>query len=87
MTSNFSGRAGSASGPSGDFFAIAPDDGADLPQVTRALYIGSGGNLTVTSACGRDVQFANVVGGTVLPVRVARVKASGTSAGDLVGLI
>ncbi|WMT89096.1 hypothetical protein [Pelagibacterium sp. H642] len=87
MTADFSGRASSASGPAGDFFAITPDDFNDLPQVTRAIYVGSAGNLAVVSAWGREVRFANVAGGTVLPVCAARIMASGTDAGDLVGLV
>ncbi len=87
MTSNFTGRASSVNGPAGDFFAVTPNDTADLPQVTRALYIGTTGNLTIVAASGAQARFTGVPGGTVLPVRVARVLATGTDAGGLVGLV
>jgi hypothetical protein len=50
------------------------------------LYIGTGGNLRVLTASGQDVVFANVVGGTFLPVQVLKVFASGTAASNIVAL-
>jgi hypothetical protein len=50
------------------------------------LYIGTGGNLRVLTATGDDVTFANVLGGTFLPVQVVRVFATGTSATDILAL-
>jgi len=50
------------------------------------LYIGTGGNLHVITASGQDVTFANVLGGTFLPVQVLKVLESGTSASNLVAL-
>jgi hypothetical protein len=66
--------------------AIAPDDGTDLGHVTRALYVGSGGDLTVRMLGGGVVTLAGVAGGTLVPLRVTRVLASGTTAGAIVGL-
>lgn len=50
------------------------------------LYIGTGGNLRVLTASGQDVTFANVLGGTFLPVQVLKVFSTGTSASDFVAL-
>ncbi len=68
-------------------FAIAPDDVADLPGATKAVYVGTGGDITARPVDGdSDVTFRNVVSGTILPVRLRAVRAGGTTAADLVGL-
>lgn len=50
------------------------------------LYIGTGGNLHVLTHAGDDVVFANVLGGTFLPVQILNVFASGTGASNIVAL-
>ena len=50
------------------------------------LYIGTGGNLRVLTASGQDVVFANIVGGSFLPVQVLKVFSTGTTAADIVAL-
>jgi hypothetical protein len=50
------------------------------------LYVGTGGNLRVLTASGQDVTFANVLGGTFLPVQVLKVFRTSTSASDFVAL-
>ena len=55
-------------------------------MMPRALFVGQGGNLTVRMAGGQDVTFEAVSGGTILPVRVRRVYATGTTASALVAL-
>ena len=63
---------------------------SDLVFTTRALYIGSGGNLTVmmTSYDNSNtiVSFNNINGGSILPIRVKKVYANST-ASSIVGLI
>jgi len=65
---------------------VTPDDGSDLATVSRALYIGMSGNLTVVMAGEQTVMFAGVPSGTFMPIRVKRVKASGTSASQIINL-
>ena len=72
--------------PADKALAIAPSNGVDLEFATRAIYVGSGGDLRVEMQGGGLVTFVGVPGGTVLPVRVARVYATGTTATSLVGL-
>lgn len=73
--------------PAKTAFAITPDDVADLPSVTKALYVGNGGDITVRPVdADADVTFRNLVTGTVLPVRMSAVRSSGTTATDMVGL-
>lgn len=72
----------------GSAFAIAPSNTTDLPVVTSALYVGYTGNIRVI--CSGDttgVVFANVPGGSFLPLRVKRVTVSGTTASGIVGVV
>jgi hypothetical protein len=48
------------------------------------VWIGVAGNVKVTTAQGSDVVFTSVPGGTVLPVQVLRVWATGTVATNIV---
>ena len=65
---------------------VTPSDSTDLTRVARALYIGSGGNLNVDMADGSTVLFSNVLGGTILPLRVKRVRSTSTTATLIVAL-
>lgn len=67
-------------------FSITPNDSADLAFVTRAIYVGGAGNLTVVMLGGEEETFANVQAGMVYEFRVSRVKAAGTTATNLKGL-
>ena len=68
-------------------FAVTPDDDADLPELTRALYVGSAGAVGVVLASGASVTFTGIAGGTLLPIRARRVRATATTAGSIVGLV
>lgn len=50
------------------------------------LYVGTGGNLRVLTHGGDDVVFANVLGGTFLPVQVLKVFGTNTTASNIVAL-
>lgn len=68
-------------------FAIVPHATNDLPIVTKALYIGGAGDVMLRSIDGdQDVLFRNLSAGSILDVRVAAVRAAGTTATNLVGL-
>lgn len=86
MTDRFSHYNASLESPAGTAFAITPLDGADLTEITRAIYIGQGGDLHVVMLSDAEVVFSNLPAGMLLPCRVRRVLATGSTAGDLVGL-
>lgn len=77
-----------ATDPAYDAFTIQPSDIDCLSRETRALYIGTGGNLTVVMSGPSQamVTFVNVQGGTLLPLAVVQVRSSGTTASDIVAL-
>lgn len=72
--------------PSPQFFAVTPDNANDLTIQTRGLYVGGTGDVKVTSITGDVVTFVGVPAGMVLPIRVKRVWATGTTATAIVGL-
>jgi hypothetical protein len=86
MTDLFATHATVLDSPAQDGFAIAPSDGNDLAMVTRAIFVGSGGALKVTMLAGSTLTLDPVPAGMLLPLRVRRVHATGTTATALVGL-
>jgi hypothetical protein len=66
--------------------AVVPTDGLDLAQVTRAVYVGGAGNLTVRMADGAALTFTAVPVGSLLPIRVDQVQATGTTATNILAL-
>lgn len=61
--------------------AVTPSDDTDLANVSRALYVGGAGDVEVIMLGGRaTVVFSAVPAGTILPIRVCRVKDGNTTA-------
>lgn len=87
MPDRFADHARGLTAPADHAFAVTPNDGADLGDVTRALYVGTGGSVAIVFAAGSEATLLNVQSGTVLPVRCRRIKATGTTATGLVGLL
>ena len=65
---------------------IVPPFGDGAINRGCVLYIGSGGDLTVVTPNGDEVTFTNIPNAYMLPVNVLRVKASGTTASDIIAL-
>lgn len=80
-------RSGQGSGePALGGFIISPSDGAYLPTVPRAIYVGGAGNLAFMTIRGEVLIFVGVVAGTIIPVRAVKVFSTNTTASNLVGL-
>jgi len=75
-----------ATHPAERAIAVTPSDSADLGIDARGLYVGGDGNVAVTMRGGGDVLLAGVLAGTILPVAVKRVLATGTTATSIVAL-
>lgn len=86
MPDNFGSYRSGLSSPAEDGFAITPNDGADLPRVTRAIYVGGAGNIALVTAKGTTLTFVGVAVGQVLSVRASRVNLTNTTATNLIGL-
>ena len=72
--------------PAAQAFAIIPSNTVELPQPTKAIYVGTGGHVTLRALrSSADVVYRNVPAGSYLTVRAVYVRATGTTAADLVG--
>lgn len=81
-----SGMAEGLTGPADNQVLVTPSDSTDLTYVSRAIYCGGAGTLTVTPAGGGSNVAYTVVAGAVLPIRVSRVLSTGTTATNIVNL-
>lgn len=69
-------------------FAITPDDDNDLSQITRGIYVGGTGDISlILKDDATAVTLHRVVAGTVLPLRARRIRSTDTTATNLVGLL
>lgn len=74
-------------GPASSLTAITPHDVNELAAIPRALFVGTGGNITLRGADdAADVVLKNVQSGQVLDVQARFIRASGTTAADIVAL-
>jgi hypothetical protein len=82
MSNPFNHRARMISGPAVDIVPVTPADNVDLTNVGIALYVESGGVIIFDTPAGstRSVRVADF---SILPVGVARVHASGTTASGI----
>lgn len=72
---------------SGSAVAVTPNDNTDLPLTSRGLFIGTGGHVAVIlDKDAASVVLKNIPSGSVLPIRIRRVLATGTTALDIVAL-
>ena len=82
----FSDYPTSLTAPARDAIVVVPNDTTDLAILPRAFFIGQTGDVSARLAGGQTVVFRNVQAGSLLPVRAARVNATGTTAADIVAL-
>lgn len=65
---------------------VTPSDSADLANFSRAIYVGGAGNLNVDMLTGETVLFSGIPAGTLLPIRVKRVRSTNTTATLIISL-
>lgn len=82
MVDTFDSHATSITSPPSNAAPVTPDDATDLPFVSRAIYIGAPGDVRVLTLGGQDLTYRGLSGTKVL--RVVRVFASGTTAGEII---
>ncbi|TNE33771.1 MAG: hypothetical protein EP350_03410 [Alphaproteobacteria bacterium] len=84
---NFQSTSDSVTAPASRCFEITPNDSVELVEATKAIYVGTGGDVTLRSLdSAADVTFRNIQDGSIIDVRVSALRATGTSASDIVGL-
>jgi hypothetical protein len=74
--------------PARNAAAITPSDTVDLTSPTRGLYVGVSGDVVAIMADDgtTSVTFTGLAAGVVHPLRVKRVKSTGTTATNIVAL-
>lgn len=74
-------------GPAVGLVAVTPNDSTDLTFRSRAIFVGTGGDIAVIPSHGDQstpVVLKNVPSGAMLPIRVNRVMAANTTAQNIV---
>jgi hypothetical protein len=51
-----------------------------------AIYVGTSGDVAVTTLKGSVVTFVGVLAGTILPIKSTKIMSTNTTASNLVGL-
>lgn len=87
----FAGESPGYSAPALNGEAVTPNDGTDLNYTTRAIWVGGAGNISVIfkgdrGQSGQTVLLSGIPAGTLLPIAVTRVRATGTTATLIVAL-
>jgi len=82
MVDTFDSHATSITAPPSHAEPVTPSDTSDLPFVSRAIYVGTPGDVQVITQGGQTVIYKALSGTKVL--RVVRVMASGTTAADII---
>lgn len=82
MSDPFHLRTASLAGPARDAVPVTPSDSQDLPLPAIALYIETGGTLSVITAAGA-MRSLSVADFSFLPLGIRRVRASGTTASGI----
>ena len=83
---DFKGYASGLSSPATRAVSVTPSDDDDMDFPARALYIGGAGSVSVITVGGDTTTFSDLPAGYILPVRIARVRATGTTATGIVSL-
>lgn len=86
MEDEFEGYAPTLVAPALGAEAITPSDSTELTYLTRGIFVGQTGDLTVRMFKGETITLRNVQAGMVYALRASQVLASGTTASDLIGL-
>ena len=86
MTDSFKTFARSLTSPPEHAEAITPSDSASLGHVTRALYVGGGGDVALRMLGGEEAVFRSLQPGSLIPLRIEMIRSTGTTATGLIGL-
>ncbi|WP_137680706.1 spike base protein, RCAP_Rcc01079 family [Aurantiacibacter suaedae] len=83
----FKNSSDSVSDPARSLATIDATSSATLNSTPKALFIGSGGDVSIRAIDDDEaVTLRNVPSGTILPVRAMQIDPARTTARDIVGL-
>lgn len=85
MTDIFASHGDNATHPSRAPFAVVPHDTNALPIVPKGIFVGTGGTVTLRGIDGSaDVTYRNLPDASYIAVRARYVRATGTTATDMI---
>lgn len=79
MADDFASYGEGLDAPALNAAVVTPNDSTDLTHATRAIRVAGAGDLKVTTVGGDTVVISALAAGELLPIRVARVWATGTT--------
>jgi len=83
--SDFANYADAPDAPSRAPFAITPHDTNPLPVIAKGIYVGSGGDVVLRGVNGQsDVTYKNLPDASYISVMASYVRATGTTAANLI---
>lgn len=83
MADNFAFVSDGADMPARRLLAVTPNDSTDLTDIPKALWISAAGTVNLVAAsdvANTGTPMGTLAVGTIIPVRVRRVRATGTTA-------
>lgn len=87
MADPFQNFARAPADPASRCVAVTPSDATALSDIPKALYVGSAGTITMAGADDvADAVWKGVAAGAILPFRAKFVRATGTTAADILAL-
>lgn len=87
MADPFANNADTLRTPARRAVAVVPHDVNALSDIPKALYVGTGGTIVMRGVADTgDQVWKNVPAGAVLRFRAQYVRATGTTAGDMLAL-
>jgi len=84
MPDRYAGTGDDLLAPAQHAVAVTPSDSQALANASKRLWIGGAGNVTLITVGGETVTYNSVPAGTYLKVRANQVKATGTTATNIV---
>lgn len=72
--------------PAQHLFLITASDTVELRYVTRAIRVGTAGDMSVKTVGGEVVVIPSVLAGETLAIRAVLVYSTGTTATNIMGL-
>ena len=85
MSDPFESHSDAPFAPSRAPYPIVPHDNQALALVPRGIYVGTGGDIVLRGVDGQtDVTYRNLPDASYVAVRALFVRATGTTAADLI---
>ncbi|WP_066546712.1 spike base protein, RCAP_Rcc01079 family [Sphingomonas sp. CCH15-F11] len=71
--------------PSTAPYAVVPSDAVELNPIPKGIYVGTGGDVTLRGRdASADVTYRNLADGSYIAVRARFVRATGTTASNMI---